>query len=135
MENDDQSAFNADHSQYHHINLQVHAINNPQPQQVAHTSSSRPSSAAAHLPVSSSPHHRQIGHLATITTPRHKKPTEPHRVVVSTILQRHHNRVVFSNPKQRYKPSAAATTKSHPPAAAVAPTAATTTRLSALTTP
>jgi len=86
-----------------------------------------------HLPVSSSPRHRQIGHPATTTTPRHKKPKDPHRVAVSTIPQRRHNRVVFSNPKQRYKPSAVATTKSHPPAAA--PVAATTTRLSALATP
>jgi len=67
------------------------------------------------------------------TTPRHKKPVEPHRVAVSTVLQCRRSRVVFSNPKQRYKPSAAATTKSHPPAAALA--AATTTRLLALATP
>ncbi|XP_052306110.1 uncharacterized protein LOC127904941 [Populus trichocarpa] len=55
------------------------------------------------------------------------------RVAVSTVLQCRRSRVVFSNPKQRYKPSAAATTKSHPPAAALA--AATTTRLLALATP
>jgi hypothetical protein len=88
---------------------------------------------AAHRPVSSSPNHRQIEHPATTTTPHHKKPTEPHRVAVSTIPQCRHNRVVFSNPKQLYKTSVATTTKSHPPAAA--PAAATTTRLSALAMP
>jgi len=89
----------------------------------------------AHLPVSSSPRHRQIGHPATTTTSRHKKPKEPHRVAVSTVPQRRHSRVVFSNPKRRYKPSVAATTKLHPPAAAAAPAAATITSLSALATP
>jgi hypothetical protein len=59
------------------------AVNNPQPQHVTHTSSSRSSSTAAHQPVSSSSRHLQIRHPAT--TPRHKKPTEPHRGAVSIV--------------------------------------------------
>nr|TKS18030.1 hypothetical protein D5086_0000008790 [Populus alba] len=72
--------------------LEVRNVNNPQPQQVTHTNNSRSLSAAAHLPVSSSPRHRQIGHLAAATTPCHKKPTEPHRAAVSTVPQCRHSR-------------------------------------------